>query len=56
MRRLPGVRGVAVTSTAIGGTSVLVVNFAGNADELAATLRSGGWQVSQNGSALAISR
>ncbi len=56
VRRLPGVRGVAVTSTAIGGTSVLVVNYTGTIDELAATLRSAGWRVTQGNNALAIAR
>ena len=56
VRRISGVRGVAVTSTAIGGTSVLVVSFAGTSSELAAALRSGGFQVVEGGNSLAISR
>ena len=56
LRSVGGVRGVAVSSTAIGGTSVMQVTFAGDGAALAAALRASGWQVSEGGSVLAISR
>lgn len=56
LRSVGGVRGVAVSSTAIGGTSVMQVTFAGDVAALAAALRASGWQVSEGGSVLAISR
>jgi len=56
LRGTPGVGGVAVSSTAIGGTSVMRVTFAGDIAALAAALRSRGWQVVEGTGALAISR
>lgn len=56
MRGIPGARGVNVASTAIGGTSVIRVTFAGSQAELAAALRAQGWQVTEGTNALAISR
>jgi hypothetical protein len=56
IRGASGVRGVSVSSTAIGGTSVVQVNFAGDLDGLAAALRAAGWQVTVGSNALAISR
>lgn len=56
IRSLPGVRGIAVSSTAIGGTSVLQVNYAGNMAQLASDLRNTGWQVTEGNNALAIAR
>jgi hypothetical protein len=56
VRGVPGVSGVATSSLAMGGTSVLRTNFAGTADTLAAALRLRGWQVSVNGNTLAIKR
>lgn len=56
VRGTPGVRGVSVTSTAMGGTSVMNVSFAGSLDELAAALRARGFNVRQGANALAISR
>ncbi len=56
LRQVPGVRAVGVTSTAIGGTSVLRVDYSGNMSELAAALRAGGWQVTEGQNALAITR
>ncbi len=56
VRGAPGVRGVAVTSTAMGGTSVMSVSFAGSIDQLASALRARGFNVSQGGNTLAISR
>lgn len=56
VRGTPGVRGVAVTSTAMGGTSVMSVSYGGSIEELAAALRSRGFAVRQGANALAISR
>ena len=56
LRGTPGVRGVSTSSIAIGGTSVMRVNFAGDLNELAAALRARGWQVTVGSNALGISR
>ena len=56
VRGTPGVRSVAVTSTAMGGTSVMSVTFSGSGDELAAALRSRGFNVRGGGNSLSISR
>ena len=56
IRKASGVRAAGVRSTAIGGTSVLTVSFAGSIDGLAAALRERGLNVSQSGSALVVSR
>jgi hypothetical protein len=56
VRGASGVRSVGVTSTAIGGTSVMAVNFAGSLDELAAALEARGFAVRRGSNALAISR
>ncbi len=56
VRGAGGVRGVGVTSTAIGGTSVMSVSFAGSLDELAAALEARGFNVRRGANALAISR
>lgn len=56
VRAAVGVRGVGVTSTAIGGTSVMNVSFAGSLDELAAALEARGFTVRRGANALAISR
>lgn len=56
IRGAAGVRGLAVSSTAIGGTSVVQVNYAGDLAGLAAALRAAGWQVTVGNNALAISR
>jgi hypothetical protein len=56
IRSLSGVRGLAVTSTAIGGTSVVQVNYAGDLQGLANALRAAGWQVTVGSNVLAISR
>jgi hypothetical protein len=56
VRGAAGVRSVTVSSTAIGGTSVLRVTYLGDINGLAAALRSAGWQVNQGSSALGISR
>jgi hypothetical protein len=56
IRSVGGVRGLSVSSTAIGGTSVMQVNFAGSIGDLAAALRAAGWQVTVGNNALAIAR
>lgn len=56
VRGTPGVRGVAVTSTAMGGTSVMSVTFNGTGDQLAQALRARGFRVSGGGGSLSISR
>ncbi|WP_232367276.1 heavy-metal-associated domain-containing protein [Altererythrobacter lutimaris] len=56
VRAVPGVRGLSVTSTAIGGQSVMSVNYAGSLNELAAALSQRGYTVQQGASAIAISR
>jgi len=56
VRAAIGVRGAAVTSAAIGGTSVMTVSFAGDAAGLAAALRGRGYTVRQSGSTFSISR
>ncbi|MEO1729961.1 MAG: heavy-metal-associated domain-containing protein [Pseudomonadota bacterium] len=56
VRGTPGVRALAVTSTAMGGTSVMSVSYGGSADELAAALQARGFRVNQSGNTLAISR
>ncbi len=56
LRGVNGVGGVTVTSTAIGGTSVLRVSFGGDQASLAAALRGLGWQVVEGNGALSISR
>lgn len=56
VRGAAGVQGVSITSVAVGGTSVMRVSFAGDADGLRAALQARGWQVSQGGGALSIRR
>ncbi|MEO1488597.1 MAG: heavy-metal-associated domain-containing protein [Pseudomonadota bacterium] len=56
VRGTPGVRALAVTSTAMGGTSVMSVSFGGTVEELGAALRARGFNVNQGAGALAISR
>ncbi len=56
LRGTPGVSGVAVNSTAIGGASVLRVTYAGELSTLAGALRSRGWAVNEGSNALGISR
>ena len=56
LRGVPGANGVATTSLAIGGTSVMRAGFAGTPAELAALLRARGWQVSVSGAVLKIRR
>lgn len=56
VRGAAGVQGAATSSIAIGGTSVMRVTFAGDANALAAALRARGWQVTVSGGALSIRR
>jgi hypothetical protein len=56
LRGVPGVSRVAITSTAIGGTSVMEVAYAGDLSALAAALRQRGWAVNEGQGALGISR
>ena len=56
VRQTAGVRGLAVTSTAMGGTSVMSVSYGGELPALAAALRERGFTVREGASALAISR
>lgn len=56
VRGTAGVRGVAVTSTAMGGTSVMSVTFNGTGEQLAQALRARGFRVSGGGTSLSISR
>ena len=56
VRSAGGVRGVGVTSTAIGGTSVMSVAYAGSLEDLAAALEARGFSVRRGANALAISR
>jgi len=56
VRGVPGVRGAATSSIAIGGTSVMRVSYSGDLGGLAAALRARGWNVAQNASGLGISR
>lgn len=56
LRGTAGVRSVVVNSTAVGGTSVLQVTYAGDLDALAAALRGSGWRVAQGPGGLGISR
>ncbi|MBU3991500.1 MAG: heavy-metal-associated domain-containing protein [Alphaproteobacteria bacterium] len=54
VRGAPGVKAVATTSLAMGGTSVMRVTFAGDLDELAAALKARGWTVVAGKNALSI--
>jgi hypothetical protein len=56
LRGTPGVGSVAVTSTAIGGNSVMRVTYSGELSALASALRSRGWAVNEGQNALGISR
>ncbi|AWW75293.1 hypothetical protein CD351_12720 [Erythrobacter sp. KY5] len=56
VRQVPGVRALAVTSTAMGGTSVMSVSYGGDLSALAAALRERGFAVREGNNALAISR
>ena len=56
LRAVPGVTRVSVTSTAIGGASVMSVTYSGDVSSLADALRQRGWAVNEGQGALGISR
>ncbi|MBV1688269.1 heavy-metal-associated domain-containing protein [Novosphingobium sp. G106] len=56
VRGTAGVQAAATSSIAIGGTSVMRVTASGSLEELAAALRSRGWQVSVGSNVLSIRR
>lgn len=56
VRGTPGIRGASVSSTAIGGTSVMSVTYAGTLDELVGALAQRGYNVQRQGTNLTISR
>jgi hypothetical protein len=56
LRGTPKVSSATTSSIAIGGTSVMRVNYAGSVQELAAELRQRGWQVTIAGNVLRIRR
>lgn len=56
VRGVPGVRGAATVSLAIGGTSVMRVSVVGGAERLGSALKAQGWNVSGGGATLRISR
>lgn len=56
VRGTAGVRGVATSSIAIGGTSVMRVSYAGTLPQLAAALRARGFAVNEGTTGLGISR
>jgi len=56
VRGTPGVRGASVSSTAIGGTSVMSVTYAGTLDDLVGALAQRGYNVQRSGTSLTISK
>lgn len=54
VRAIAGVQGVAISSVAVGGTSVMRVTYTGDLGALAAALRGRGWQVAQGANGLSI--
>lgn len=56
VRGTPGVRGATTSSTAIGGVSLMEVNYIGNLDALASALAARGFQVQRGTGTLRISR
>lgn len=56
MRGVPGVSGVATTSLAIGGVSVMRLDYAGDPDALRAALQARGFAVVRSGATLRIRR
>lgn len=56
VRGTPGIRGASVASTAIGGTSVMSVSYAGTIDDLVGALAQRGYNVQRAGNNLTISR
>lgn len=56
LRSIPGVRSAATRSLALGGTSVMQVNFEGTVDMLRTALAARGYMVNANGTTLRIVR
>ncbi|MDB5681982.1 MAG: hypothetical protein JWO16_1787 [Sphingomonas bacterium] len=56
VRGVPGVSGASTTSLAIGGVSVMRLNFSGDPDLLRTSLQSRGFQVGRSGNTLRIRR
>lgn len=56
VRGVPGVSGASTTSMAIGGVSVMRLNFSGDPDLLRTSLQSRGFQVGRSGNTLRIRR
>jgi hypothetical protein len=56
VRGVPGVSGASTTSMAIGGVSVMRLNFSGDPDFLRTSLQSRGFQVGRSGNTLRIRR
>lgn len=56
VRAIPGVRSAVTSSLALGGLSLMRVEYAGDPAALAAALQSRGWQVEGSGSTLRIVR
>lgn len=56
IRGAAGVRAIGVRSTAIGGTTVLTISYAGSIDDLATALRERRFNVQRGSNALTISR
>ncbi len=56
VRGTPGITGASVSSTAIGGTSVMSVSYQGTLDELVGAIAARGFNVQRNGTNLTISR
>jgi hypothetical protein len=56
VRGVPGVSGAFTTSMAIGGVSVMRLNYSGDPDLLRTSLQSRGFQVGRNGTTLRIRR
>jgi len=56
IRRITGVKSASTTSLALGGTSVMRVVYAGDANALRSALAASGWQVGGAGNNIIISR
>ncbi|QDZ07552.1 heavy-metal-associated domain-containing protein [Sphingomonas panacisoli] len=56
VRGVPGVTGASTTSMAIGGVSVMRLNYSGDPEVLRTSLQSRGFQVGRNGTTLRIRR
>jgi hypothetical protein len=56
VRGVPGVSGANTTSMAIGGVSVMRLNYSGDPAALASALESRGFQVGRSGATLRIRR